>query len=121
MPEREFSWPVYDIFETADNEKVFVGIVTDSQWRAFCEKFELSDWAQDCNLATNNQRIKKRRPKIREKSLLDKCDRPTNGRTGERTKERTDATNRRTEETTDSRCGRRDGNAKHGRTDRLGG
>ena len=60
MPVRISAWSVYDIFETADNEKVFVGIVTDSQWRAFCEKFELSDWAQDGNLATNNQRIEKR-------------------------------------------------------------
>ena len=60
MPVRISAWSVYDIFETADNEKVFVGIVTDSQWRAFCEKFELSDWAQDSNLATNNQRIEKR-------------------------------------------------------------
>ena len=60
MPVRISAWSVYDIFDTADNEKVFVGIVTDSQWRAFCEKFELSDWAQDSNLATNNQRIEKR-------------------------------------------------------------
>ena len=60
MPVRISAWSVYDIFETADNEKVFVGIVTDSQWRAFCEKFELSDWAHDSNLATNNQRIEKR-------------------------------------------------------------
>ena len=60
MPVRISAWSVYDIFETADNEKVFVGIVTDSQWRAFCEKFELSDWANDSNLATNNQRIEKR-------------------------------------------------------------
>ena len=60
MPVRISAWSVYDIFETADNEKVFVGIVTDSQWRAFCEKFELSDWAQDSTLVTNNQRIEKR-------------------------------------------------------------
>ena len=60
MPVRISAWSVYDIFETADNEKVFVGIVTDSQWQSFCEKFELSDWAQDSNLATNNQRIEKR-------------------------------------------------------------
>ena len=60
MPVRISAWSVYDIFETADNEKVFVGIVTDSQWRAFCKKFDLSDWAQDSNLATNNQRIEKR-------------------------------------------------------------
>lgn len=60
MPVRISAWSVYDIFETKNNEKVFVGIVTDGQWRAFCKTFELFDWAQDNDFATNNQRIEKR-------------------------------------------------------------
>ncbi|NDW45784.1 CaiB/BaiF CoA-transferase family protein [Ruegeria sp. PrR005] len=32
MPEREFSWPVYDIFETSEGRQIFVGAVTEGQW-----------------------------------------------------------------------------------------
>ena len=34
MPERDFSWPVYDIMETADGRQIFVGAVTEGQWDA---------------------------------------------------------------------------------------
>ena len=39
MGVRRPAWPIYDIFETADGEQVFVGVVTDTQWRLFCEAF----------------------------------------------------------------------------------
>src|SRR5690554_6580813 len=31
MPERDFSWPVYDIFDTSDGQQVFVGAVSENQ------------------------------------------------------------------------------------------
>ena len=32
MPARDFSWPVYDVFDTASDRQLFVGAVTDGQW-----------------------------------------------------------------------------------------
>ena len=51
------AWGVYDIFETADHRKVFVGVVSDTQWKVFCESFQRPDLAADGSLATNNQRV----------------------------------------------------------------
>ncbi|MBR0664963.1 CoA transferase [Roseomonas hellenica] len=45
-------WPVYDIFDTADpGQQVFVGVVTETQWRAFCAAFGLEDLLSDPDLA----------------------------------------------------------------------
>ena len=60
MPARVSAWAVYDVFDVKDDEKVFVGVVSDTQWRAFCAAFELSDWAEDSSLAANNDRVAKR-------------------------------------------------------------
>ena len=57
MPERLSAWAVYDVFDTADGLQVFVGVVTDTQWRAFCEAFGLSALASDPTLSTNPQRV----------------------------------------------------------------
>jgi crotonobetainyl-CoA:carnitine CoA-transferase CaiB-like acyl-CoA transferase len=57
MPTRLASWGIYDIFETADARQIFVGIVTDTQWRAFCAEFGVEDLAADPSLATNPQRV----------------------------------------------------------------
>ena len=49
-------WPVYDVFDTADEGmQVFVGCVTDTQWRSFCEAFGLTDLLNDPELATMAQ------------------------------------------------------------------
>ena len=51
-------WSVYDVFDTADpGEQVFVGVVTETQWRGFCEAFGLSDLLRDPALATQAQRV----------------------------------------------------------------
>ncbi|MFT4054301.1 MAG: CoA transferase [Novosphingobium sp.] len=42
MPVRISAWAIYDVFETS--EQVFVGVVTDGQWRAFCAAFGLTTW-----------------------------------------------------------------------------
>lgn len=60
MPARVSAWAVYDVFDVKSDEKVFVGVVSDSQWRAFCAAFELSDWAEDASLAANNDRVARR-------------------------------------------------------------
>jgi crotonobetainyl-CoA:carnitine CoA-transferase CaiB-like acyl-CoA transferase len=60
MPDRIRAWAVYDIFDTADDEKVFVGVVTDTQWKVFCEAFGLGDVLLDPSLATNPQRVRAR-------------------------------------------------------------
>jgi crotonobetainyl-CoA:carnitine CoA-transferase CaiB-like acyl-CoA transferase len=57
LPARSFGWAVYDVFETSDDERVFVAVVTDGQWRAFCDAFGLADLAAREDLATNRQRV----------------------------------------------------------------
>ncbi len=61
MPVRISAWAVYDVFETAgENEQVFIGVVSDSQWQAFCREFGLEALAADPRLATNNGRVSAR-------------------------------------------------------------
>ncbi len=60
MPDRVRAWAVYDTFATRDGEQVFVGVVTDTQWKVFCESFGFHDWLADPALATNPQRVAQR-------------------------------------------------------------
>ena len=60
MPARISAWAVYDVFDVKNDEKVFVGVVSDGQWAKFCEAFELNDWATDTELAANNARVARR-------------------------------------------------------------
>ncbi|MEO1187905.1 MAG: CaiB/BaiF CoA-transferase family protein [Pseudomonadota bacterium] len=60
MPTRVSAWAVYDVFDVQHDEKVFVGVVSDTQWRAFCAAFDLSEWAADATLALNNDRVARR-------------------------------------------------------------
>jgi crotonobetainyl-CoA:carnitine CoA-transferase CaiB-like acyl-CoA transferase len=57
MPERLFSWPVYDIFECRDGRQLFVGAVTETQWQVLCEELGLQDLLADPNLRTRPQQI----------------------------------------------------------------
>ena len=57
MPARISSWGIYDVFDTADQSQIFIAVVTDTQWRSFCEAFGLADLAADATLATNPQRV----------------------------------------------------------------
>jgi len=54
------AWGVYDIFETAGGGRLFIGVVTDTQWEAFCRDFGLVDLFEDSRLRTNGQRVKER-------------------------------------------------------------
>lgn len=60
MSIRTSAWSIYEIFESADAEKIFVGVVSDSLWKLFCEEFELVEFANDSSLDTNNQRVEQR-------------------------------------------------------------
>ncbi len=69
MPNRISAWGIYDVFETADDGQVFVGVVSDKQWPVFCKAFGADDLAADPTLSTNNQRVSSRAtliPKIAE-------------------------------------------------------
>jgi crotonobetainyl-CoA:carnitine CoA-transferase CaiB-like acyl-CoA transferase len=54
------AWGVYDIFETRDGDRLFVGVVTDTQWEVFCREFGLAELAADPRLRTNGMRVKER-------------------------------------------------------------
>jgi len=60
MPDRIRAWAVYDTFTTADGGQVFVGVVTDTQWKVFCEAFDVPELLADPSLATNPQRVEAR-------------------------------------------------------------
>lgn len=60
MPEREFSWPVYDIFEDKTGEQIFVGAVTESQWVSICNLLGLGELLTDPRLQTRMDQINAR-------------------------------------------------------------
>ena len=60
MPVRISAWAIYDVFETADGEQVFLGVVSDSQWVAFCKAFGMTEFGADASLAANNDRVRAR-------------------------------------------------------------
>jgi crotonobetainyl-CoA:carnitine CoA-transferase CaiB-like acyl-CoA transferase len=56
MPDRTGGWAVYDIFDVADGEQLFLAVVSESQWRVFCREFGLDDLGTDPRLANNTLR-----------------------------------------------------------------
>ena len=58
MPVRISAWAIYDVFDTAvADEQLFVGVVSDAQWVAFCAAFGLDALGADARFAKNNQRV----------------------------------------------------------------
>jgi crotonobetainyl-CoA:carnitine CoA-transferase CaiB-like acyl-CoA transferase len=57
MPARVSAWAIYDVFEIAGGEQLFIGVVSDTQWQTFCAAFGFDDLAQDPRLRTNGQRV----------------------------------------------------------------
>jgi crotonobetainyl-CoA:carnitine CoA-transferase CaiB-like acyl-CoA transferase len=84
MPDRVRAWALYDNFKTRDGELVFVGVVTDTQWKIFCDAFGLQDLLADPALKTNPQRVEARPrimpivsaifAKMGKQDLMDKCE-----------------------------------------------
>lgn len=61
MPVRLSAWAIYDVFDTcAPGEQLFIGVVSDGQWQAFCAAFGLTALGDDPTLARNNQRVEAR-------------------------------------------------------------
>jgi crotonobetainyl-CoA:carnitine CoA-transferase CaiB-like acyl-CoA transferase len=60
MPAREGAWAIYDVFDTAAGEQLFIGVTSDQQWVRFTEVFALPALAADPRLATNPMRAKER-------------------------------------------------------------
>ncbi|NVK56257.1 MAG: CoA transferase [Alteromonadaceae bacterium] len=60
MSVRRSAWSIYDIFHCQNDERVFVGVVSDTLWKKFCAEFELTDFFNDEGLAANNDRVAQR-------------------------------------------------------------
>ncbi len=57
MPARVSSWAIYQLFDTKDDEQVFVGVVSDGQWKILCEAFDLHHLLEDPDLKENRDRV----------------------------------------------------------------
>jgi len=60
MAVKQPAWGVYDIFPTKDGDRLFVGVVTDTQWEVFCREFGADALAADARLKTNALRVRAR-------------------------------------------------------------
>jgi len=60
MPARISAWAVYDVFDVADGEQIFLAAVSDAQWKVFCQVLGFEDLLADPSLATNNERVERR-------------------------------------------------------------
>src|ERR1700689_925213 len=60
MPAREGAWAIYEPFETADGEQIFVGLTSNRHWKSFCEHFSRQDLLQDPAYETNEDRVRAR-------------------------------------------------------------
>jgi len=84
MPDRIRAWAIYDNFRTRNGELLFVGVVTDTQWKIFCDSFGLATLLADPALATNPQRVEARPRilpivteifvKMTKQELMDRCE-----------------------------------------------
>src|SRR3984893_2300695 len=60
MPARRGAWAVYEVFKTAGDGQLFIGVTSDQQWVRFVEEFGLQALAADPRLATNVTRLAER-------------------------------------------------------------
>jgi crotonobetainyl-CoA:carnitine CoA-transferase CaiB-like acyl-CoA transferase len=60
MAVKKPAWGIYDIFPTKDGDRLFVGVVTDTQWEVFCREFGAAELAADERLRTNGLRVQAR-------------------------------------------------------------
>ena len=78
MPEVDSAWPVYDLFDSAEGEKIFIGLTSDFHFHRFCDAFGFSGLKDDPLLTTNHDRVAARTwliPWLKERlSLLPKAE-----------------------------------------------
>lgn len=60
MPSRISAWAVYDVFTVRGGEQIFLAVVSDTQWAAFCGAFGFDDLRADPRLHSNNERVRAR-------------------------------------------------------------
>ncbi len=60
MPDKIFSWPVYDVFQTGDGVDMFIGVVTEGQWEKFCRLLGLEEFLAHPGLQTKVAQIEAR-------------------------------------------------------------
>jgi crotonobetainyl-CoA:carnitine CoA-transferase CaiB-like acyl-CoA transferase len=69
MPVRVSAWAIYDVFDTRDEHQVFIGVVSDALWGAFCKAFNLTELGANPDYKLNAQRVRARDtllPQVRE-------------------------------------------------------
>jgi crotonobetainyl-CoA:carnitine CoA-transferase CaiB-like acyl-CoA transferase len=60
MPARISAWAIYDVFKVKDDEQIFLAVVSNTAWEAFCDAFNFADLKKDTRLQSNNDRVKAR-------------------------------------------------------------
>src|SRR5580658_7560968 len=60
MPARRGAWAIYEVFQTANDGQLFIGVTSDQQWARFVEEFGLQALAADPRLVTNVTRLAER-------------------------------------------------------------
>ncbi|MCG4454898.1 CoA transferase [Pseudomonas sp. MMS21-TM103] len=60
MPNRISAWAIYDVFEFAGKEQMFVAATGEGQWTALCKLLGQDTLMADPTLATNNDRVLQR-------------------------------------------------------------
>jgi crotonobetainyl-CoA:carnitine CoA-transferase CaiB-like acyl-CoA transferase len=72
MPQKISPWGIYDVFTVKDQQQIFLAVVSDTQWKIFCDAFAYIDLFADPRLATNNDRVRAREwliPELRKRLL----------------------------------------------------
>jgi crotonobetainyl-CoA:carnitine CoA-transferase CaiB-like acyl-CoA transferase len=57
FPSRISAWSVYDTFNVANGDQLFIGAVSDKQFATLCQVIDRPDLASDPALATNAERV----------------------------------------------------------------
>lgn len=57
MPAGNVAFSVYDLFETADKDQVFIGVTSDAHWQRLCEQFDFKDLLANDELNKSPQRL----------------------------------------------------------------
>jgi crotonobetainyl-CoA:carnitine CoA-transferase CaiB-like acyl-CoA transferase len=60
MPARRGAWAIYEVFQTAEDGQLFIGVTSDQQWTRFVKAFGLQELAADPRLGTNLMRLQER-------------------------------------------------------------
>jgi crotonobetainyl-CoA:carnitine CoA-transferase CaiB-like acyl-CoA transferase len=60
MPARISAWGIYDVFTVANDEQIFLAVVTNTHWQTFCETYGFTDLLADTRLSTNIGRVESR-------------------------------------------------------------